>query len=205
MDGNVSMSELQYGTSSSGVEEYLAELKSIAVEQAGQLVLDINEITQTCDQNWSGQAKENFKANLAADAQHVSDQFSRLYSVLEDEIRAASSAMIEKDRTMLQSDGYQAGAAFSSAVNTGANNAISGATTVAQNVSNATLGNAANAAYAVGDVLEGTNSPLAQGAANVVNGFGDLASGANQTVNNLAEGAGNVASDIVDWATGNNY
>jgi uncharacterized protein YukE len=204
VDSSVSMADLQYGSSSTGVEEYLSALKSIAVEQAGQQVLDIQEIINTCDQNWSGQAKENFKANLNNDANHVSEQFSKLYSVLEDEIRAAASAMYQKDRTMLESDAYNAGAATSAFISGAINNQISTNSNIVQGVSNATLGNAANAAYAAQDYLEGTNSPLAQPAAAIAGAAGNMASGANTAVNNAAEWAEDVATDAVNFFTGNN-
>lgn len=96
--------DFSYGYNSSGVESYLEEIKSHAIQEAKDAVLNINEIKTCCESEWEGKARENFVANLAKDAQHIANQFDALYEILVKEINSLNAAMANKDETLIKAD-----------------------------------------------------------------------------------------------------
>ena len=96
--------EMEYGYDHSGVENYLSEIKADYIEKAKAALLNTSSIKATCDAEWEGKAKENFKVNLDKDAQHVADQFDTLYQILVSEIYSLEAAMTNKDETLIEVD-----------------------------------------------------------------------------------------------------
>lgn len=93
--------EMKYGTSESGVESYIDEIRAEVLNTAAnELVNGVDDIVEVCNQHWEGVAKEKFIQNLRDDAQHVSLQYSRLCSILEEELKSLRGAMVQKDKSM---------------------------------------------------------------------------------------------------------
>ena len=98
------IADFSYGFDATGVDDYLTAIKADYIEKAKEAVLDISGITKVCDNEWEGQARENFKVNLKNDAQHVADQFDALYLMLRYEINSIATAMDEKDQKLIDID-----------------------------------------------------------------------------------------------------
>lgn len=93
--------EMKYGTSESGVSEYISAIRAEVLNTAAsQLVEGVDEIAEVCNQHWEGIAKEKFVQNLRDDAQHVSLQYGRLCAILEEELESLRGAMVQKDKSM---------------------------------------------------------------------------------------------------------
>ena len=56
--------DMSHGFDAAGVDNYLEEIKSIVLNQAGEKVKDITLIKTACEQNWEGVAREQFVANV---------------------------------------------------------------------------------------------------------------------------------------------
>ena len=95
--------DMEYGYDANGVSQYLDNIKSEALQQAKDAVLDTTVLVNACESNWEGKARENFVTNLNKDAQHVGDQFDALYNVLCSEINSLSEAYADKDGQLIQS------------------------------------------------------------------------------------------------------
>jgi uncharacterized protein YukE len=98
------ISDLSYGYSTEGVTSYLDDIKSEALDEAKEAVIDISSIQTECENNWEGKARENFITNLQKDANHVADQFDTLYNVLVSEINSLNAAMANKDEELIKVD-----------------------------------------------------------------------------------------------------
>lgn len=96
-----SIGDMSYGFDQGGLEEYLEQIRSEVLQIAQQDVMDISSIVNVCETEWEGKARENFVVNLAADAQHVADQYGLLYNALQSEIRSLQAAMANKDETLI--------------------------------------------------------------------------------------------------------
>ncbi len=93
--------EMKYGTSESGVQNYIEEIRAEVLNTAAtQLVEGVDEIAEVCNQHWEGVAKEKFVQNLRNDASHVASQYGRLCAILEEELRSLRGAMVQKDKSM---------------------------------------------------------------------------------------------------------
>lgn len=99
-----SIGDMSYGYSTEGVVDYLDAIQQEALLKAKEAVLNTDEITTCCENEWEGKARENFVTNLAKDAQHVADQFDVLYSILESEINSVNAAMANKDESLINVD-----------------------------------------------------------------------------------------------------
>lgn len=97
----VDIGSMQYGTDSSGVNAYLEEIHSGALQKAKEAIKSTEEIKSSCDNNWEGKAKENFLKNLETDGDHVNQQFDALYGILAETITSASEAMRQKDAQLI--------------------------------------------------------------------------------------------------------
>ncbi len=96
-----SIGDMQYGFDSTGVDQYLNDIKAIVLTNAAGLIKDTSAIKTTCDNEWEGKAKEAFEANLDKTANHVADQFTSLYNVLNSEVDQVHAAMANKDESMI--------------------------------------------------------------------------------------------------------
>ncbi|MBR6948696.1 MAG: hypothetical protein IKH54_00745 [Bacilli bacterium] len=96
------ISDLEYGYDASGVDKYLEEIKAIALTEAKDAVENVDDIVKCCEDNWEGQARENFVNNLRKDAKHVGEQFVSLYNVLQGEINSVHAAMANKDEELIK-------------------------------------------------------------------------------------------------------
>lgn len=95
------ISDLQYGYDSQGVDTYLKEIKSIVLTQAADALDSTSGIKSVCESNWEGKARDDFLANLEKDKIHVKSQFHDLYTILEGEIEQIEQAMANKDQTLI--------------------------------------------------------------------------------------------------------
>lgn len=93
--------EMKFGTSESGLNAYIDAIRTEVLNVAGQqLISGLDDIDAVCDQHWEGAAKDKFKQNLRDDATHVQLQYTRLLSILKEEIKSLRAAMVQKDKTM---------------------------------------------------------------------------------------------------------
>ncbi len=97
------ISELQYGFDSEGVDSYLKEIKSIVLTQAADALDSTSGIKSVCESNWEGKARDDFLSNLKKDKDHVKEQFEELYEILDGEINQVKNAMANKDKTLIES------------------------------------------------------------------------------------------------------
>lgn len=97
-----SIGDLNYGYDKAGVDQYIDNIKGIVLTEACEQIRDISSIESVCDQEWEGQAKENFKTNLKTDAEHLCKQFEFLYNVLTSEINSVQAAMSNKDEELIK-------------------------------------------------------------------------------------------------------
>ncbi len=97
--------DLSHGFDINQVEAYIEQLRSIVLTQAAEEVQKIDEITAACEANWEGQARINFLESVKLDAQHVAEQYTTLFSILETEIRNLSAAMQNVDYNMIKIQG----------------------------------------------------------------------------------------------------
>lgn len=93
--------EMSHGYNTSGVENYIAELKAIVLTEAAEEIKNIDEIRTACEANWEGQARENFLNNVKLDAEHVAEQYNQLYNILQTEINNVQNAMSNFDYNLI--------------------------------------------------------------------------------------------------------
>lgn len=96
--------EMQYGYDANKIREYLKEIKSDALTTAVSVLENTSEIIQCCEQNWEGEARENFVKNLKRDVKHVVEQIDQLYVILQNEVYSIQNAMGEKDSQLIGLD-----------------------------------------------------------------------------------------------------
>ena len=100
--GGTDIGNLKFGTSTSGTEDYVELIRGIVLNEAAELIRDVSAIKSVCDDHWEGQAKENFKLNLQKHADHVADEFSHLFTTLENEVKGTNGVMIKNDENLIQ-------------------------------------------------------------------------------------------------------
>lgn len=97
-----SISEMNFGFDSAGVEQYLEDIKSGALLNAKTAVEDTTDVVTILDNEWEGKARDNFKTNLTSDAKHISEQFDALYEILQTEISQVQAEMANKDEELIK-------------------------------------------------------------------------------------------------------
>lgn len=97
-----SIGDMKYGYDSNGLQEYLDNIKSEYLTKAADAVMDYSSIVSSCENEWEGQARDNFVENLKKDAQHVADQYQALYEALCSEFSSLASAMANKDEELIK-------------------------------------------------------------------------------------------------------
>ena len=100
--GGTDIGNLKYGTSTSGTEEYVDLIRGIVLKDAAELIRNVKAIQSICDDHWEGKAKDNFKLNLQKHADHVADEFSHLFTTLENEVKGTNGVMIKNDENLIQ-------------------------------------------------------------------------------------------------------
>lgn len=98
------IADFEYGYDNSGIDEYLQSIKADYLDKAKEAVENISSIKTCCENEWEGQARDNFVTNLDKDSKHVGEQFMALYDVLRSEISSLGAAMANKDETLIQID-----------------------------------------------------------------------------------------------------
>lgn len=97
-----SIGDLNYGFDSNGLSDYLDAIKSEYLTKAADAVLNYGSIVSCCENEWEGQARDNFVENLKKDAQHVADQYQALYEALVAEFNSLAAAMANKDQELIK-------------------------------------------------------------------------------------------------------
>lgn len=95
------ISDLEYGFDSAGVEQYLENIKAIVLTEAQEKLDDIAEIKAACENHWEGKARDQFLEKLETDKNIVSSIFANLYRALEGEINQTRAEMAKKDRSLI--------------------------------------------------------------------------------------------------------
>lgn len=101
----INISTFEYGFSASGVQDYLEQIKTVALTNAKDAVNSksaLDPIRTACEAHWEGKSRENFLTNLSKDADHVANQFDQLYNILESEINSVAAAMANKDEELIK-------------------------------------------------------------------------------------------------------
>ena len=93
--------DLGYGTSKSGVEGLLEEIRSNLITKVSENASDTSKIKTACDENWSGTSKERFVANLDKDVALLQDSLNQMYAALVAEINATSAAIMDFDQNLI--------------------------------------------------------------------------------------------------------
>lgn len=91
------ISEMEFGYSTTGLDDYIAQIRAVVLEQAAEEVKDLESIRTVCNQEWEGKSKEKFLENFQTSANHVSDQLHSLYSILTVELESIRAAMSLRD------------------------------------------------------------------------------------------------------------
>lgn len=94
------ISEMEYGYSMLGVEDYIEQLRVVVLEEAAKEIRTIDSIKTVCDQEWEGKSKEIFIKNFQDSANHVSDQLQNLFNILTREIDSVRDAMSLRDQNI---------------------------------------------------------------------------------------------------------
>jgi len=100
--GGTDIGNLKYGTSTSGTEEYVEKIRGIVLQDAAEYIRDVKTIQSICDDHWEGKAKDNFKLNLQKHANYVADEFSHLFTTLQNEVKGTNGVMIKNDENLIQ-------------------------------------------------------------------------------------------------------
>ena len=99
--GGIGIGEFSQGIDTAGVEAYLSQIKSEALDKASEAVLNTSDLENACTQNWEGQACKDFIEKLRASAKHLSEQYEMLYENLSNQINKTASEMKRFDETLL--------------------------------------------------------------------------------------------------------
>jgi len=97
----IGINDFSQGVDTSGVATYLTEIKSESLDKAAEAVKNIAGLKSACDENWSGQACEDFKQKLEEASQHLAQQYETLYKNLENEINQIALDMKTFDEGLL--------------------------------------------------------------------------------------------------------
>ena len=98
------LSSLKYGHDTSGVSEYLEEIKTGALQNAKDAVQNITDLENACKADWKGKACENYLTNLRKDSNHCAEQFDMLFNILVSEVNSVNAAMTNKDANLIPID-----------------------------------------------------------------------------------------------------
>ena len=100
-ESSIGISDFSQGFDTTGVATYLTEIKSECLDKAAAEVLNTTDLENACDNNWEGQAKEDFKQKLKEAATHLAEQYNILYNNLESEINKIALDMKTFDDNLL--------------------------------------------------------------------------------------------------------
>lgn len=99
---DIGIGDFSQGVDTSGVETYLDEIKSVALNDAAAAVEDISGLETACTSNWSGQACTDFLEKLRISKDHLKKQYETLYNNLESEITQIANDMKKFDESLIQ-------------------------------------------------------------------------------------------------------
>ena len=94
------ISEMSHGFDEVGVSEYLEKLRAIVLTNAAEQIRDISGISTMCDNNWSGQAKDDYINQLKKTSEHTAQQLENLYNILVSEVSAIMNSMDSFDKNL---------------------------------------------------------------------------------------------------------
>lgn len=103
------MADLDYtqGYKASGIKSLISEVNSIIMGDSGaggHALSKLSVINKACDEYWDGEAKENFKKNLKADAELFKNRLKDLKDAFEAEVNNVGYAFQKFDENLIESD-----------------------------------------------------------------------------------------------------
>ena len=96
------ISEMSYGHDVSGLETYLADIKSNSLKAASEAAANTNVIRTALDETWEGNAKYDYLNNLREDVQHFQAALESLYDSFVQEVNNAAKAMHDFDEHLIK-------------------------------------------------------------------------------------------------------
>lgn len=101
MAEGIGIGDFSQGVDTAGVASYLSDIKSDSLDEAAKAVRDTKELETACNNNWEGQAREDFILKLQTAAEHLAQQYETLYKNLESQITQAAADMKAFDEGLL--------------------------------------------------------------------------------------------------------
>ena len=94
-----------YGVDVSGIDDYLKQIKAIALNDAKQKLKDTNTLFSVFRDGWIGKAEENFETNFNNAIEVVCKALDDAYDGLTSEIYQIGQGWIDQDAEMVQIQG----------------------------------------------------------------------------------------------------
>ncbi len=98
------ISGMEYGFDAAGVSNYINEVRVKLLNTASNRLKDYSKIKSILEEEWNGQARDNFLSNLENDVEHVIEQFAKLIEVFENEVNSVQAAIAHKDQELIKLD-----------------------------------------------------------------------------------------------------
>lgn len=94
-----------YGVDVNAVEEYIKQIKAIAIEEAIAQLNNTDTLKAALDDGWRGQAKENFLTNFETARNDVVKSLYDGYNALVSEINQIGQGWLDQDNDMVKLQG----------------------------------------------------------------------------------------------------
>lgn len=101
---SIGINDVTIGYSTTGAQQYIADLNSKAINETKNILSDISEITNALEKGWIGQAELNFVANLQKSVTEVQKTLDQLSLTLETQFAQIEESWQEQDKNIVPLD-----------------------------------------------------------------------------------------------------
>lgn len=96
-------SELTFGYSSKGADQYLEDIKSIAIDDAAKALDNYDAVEAALKAGWEGQAREDFWKKFKEEVSNTKDTLKSLSSTLDSQFEAIGDSVTAHDKSVVGS------------------------------------------------------------------------------------------------------
>ncbi len=99
--GGLDISEVTIGYSSTGAQQYVSDLNTAAIDETNGIISDgVQNITDTLQRGWQGQAYDAFAAKLNEVSEQLKDKLQEMKEVFNATMAAQEQTYHEEDQSM---------------------------------------------------------------------------------------------------------
>ena len=96
----MNLSELTYGVSKKGVDEYYEKLHTEAFKKAEEAVKDYDALFTTLKTGWIGKAEEDYEKEVKQAAKKVEDELEKVDKIVKEVVYKIKDEMFKQDKVI---------------------------------------------------------------------------------------------------------